>query len=313
MLFEPEGEMLALISNLVTANNLQPSNEAEPLVVSIDAAPQGRTFTVGIEVSDPRFDGNEALNRAKSTLMWDLLADKIPILTATATSRRIAVTCATLSENGQSFADHALRYFYRSATSQDQDAALAHLLHDLKNQLVAFHACLSERPANDRTKNYRMRYLASEHLDRANAIVRSIGAVADTLREPVLGMIDPGDFFRQYAASKIASLPRGIRLDPPRTLEPAAIRTDKDMLLGILENLVKNSVEAMPEGGEIRLDWLYERDSNVLVVEVVDNGPGMASSLLEKLVRGAAVKSVKAGGSVLGCTQVHTWTRFSET
>ncbi len=59
------------------------------------------------------------------------------------------------------------------------------------------------------------------------------------------------------------------------------ITTDPELLRRILNNLVNNALQAMPEGG--KLETLAYRDSNCVVISVKDTGRGIPESVKEKL------------------------------
>lgn len=75
----------------------------------------------------------------------------------------------------------------------------------------------------------------------------------------------------------------------------------------ILVNLVKNAVEAMPDGGEIKLasnGRAFKEGAPYISISVKDNGPGIPSAILEKLF--TPVQSTKgAGHHGLGLSIVH--------
>jgi signal transduction histidine kinase len=91
---------------------------------------------------------------------------------------------------------------------------------------------------------------------------------------------------------------------PPKSLEDCVIQTSPGFLSSILDNLIKNSVEAMPNGGEIAIDWVFDSEAAVLLVEVSDSGPGVLPEMLTRLLAGESVESSKRTGSGLGMLTV---------
>lgn len=89
---------------------------------------------------------------------------------------------------------------------------------------------------------------------------------------------------------------------------PGAIEGDADLLKQVLVNLVKNAVEAMPEGGRIEIAnrGLVNRERKLyLELVVADTGPGLSAELLANLF--APVKSTKEGPHHgLGLSIVHS-------
>jgi two-component system, sporulation sensor kinase E len=126
---------------------------------------------------------------------------------------------------------------------------------------------------------------------------------------PTIAPFDVGKFFRQYVGRKITTLPHNIRIVPPITVASCEIWTSPEFLHSIIENLVKNSIEAMPDGGEIRLDWVFDQTDKSLLIEVADTGPGIDAILLEHLLAGEPVESTKERGSGIGMVTVRTMLR----
>jgi signal transduction histidine kinase/HD-like signal output (HDOD) protein len=74
------------------------------------------------------------------------------------------------------------------------------------------------------------------------------------------------------------------------TLEPSLplFPGNKNSLIQVLINLVKNSVEAMPGGGKVFIETVYEKhaDENLegdIVITVQDDGPGIPDYIMERL------------------------------
>ena len=93
-----------------------------------------------------------------------------------------------------------------------------------------------------------------------------------------------------------ASPPPGILV--VRDLEPdlPPVRADRDQLLQVLLNLVKNAEEAMPRGGTLRLR--ARRDGDGVAIEVSDTGPGIPAPDLPRVLE--PYFTTKATGTGLG-------------
>ncbi len=72
-----------------------------------------------------------------------------------------------------------------------------------------------------------------------------------------------------------------VRQDEPALPEVLA---DAEQLKQVLMNLIHNSIEAMPDGGELRISVQQETRAGrpVLAVRIADNGPGMSVELQER-------------------------------
>src|SRR5207248_668269 len=96
----------------------------------------------------------------------------------------------------------------------------------------------------------------------------------------------------------VAWLPHHISLIPPGHKEAFELVTSPHALHTALDNLARNSVEAMPGGGEIHVDWTAEEDE--LLIEVFDTGPGLSAAFCERFARGDLIDSTKRTGSGVG-------------
>jgi signal transduction histidine kinase len=80
------------------------------------------------------------------------------------------------------------------------------------------------------------------------------------------------------------------------------VAADPKQLLGVFENITKNAVEAMPEGGKLRVKSNTVRDANEEPVQVeiafADNGVGITEKDLERVFE--PLFSTKEGGTGLG-------------
>lgn len=79
--------------------------------------------------------------------------------------------------------------------------------------------------------------------------------------------------------------------------KPFQLWADKEKLLRVLANLVKNAKEAMPAGGEIKVTAFL--DGMEGVIQVADNGPGLPPELAGRLFEPFATFG-KKGGTGLG-------------
>ena len=72
-------------------------------------------------------------------------------------------------------------------------------------------------------------------------------------------------------------------LDLQLALEPVQLQGDAERLRAVVDNLLSNAVKFAPQSGEVRLSTRMEGDFAIL--EVADNGPGIASEEREKIFR----------------------------
>ncbi len=75
---------------------------------------------------------------------------------------------------------------------------------------------------------------------------------------------------------------RGIRVAFSCEGELPAVMLDEEQFHQVLLNVFKNACEAMPDGGEITVRAVAERDTALFRIEVEDTGPGMAEDLCHR-------------------------------
>ena len=96
----------------------------------------------------------------------------------------------------------------------------------------------------------------------------------------------------------------------PAGREPAAIRGDADMLKQAVLNLVTNALDAMKDGGHLRLT--VHRAADAVVLEVADDGPGIPPELRQKVFQLYFTTKPKGSGIGLAMTyravQLHNGT-----
>ncbi len=76
---------------------------------------------------------------------------------------------------------------------------------------------------------------------------------------------------------------RGVRLDVALRDDDAVIPCDQEQMRGALLNLIVNALEAMPEGGTLRIDG--GRADGTMVLRIADTGHGIAEADQERLFR----------------------------
>ena len=75
----------------------------------------------------------------------------------------------------------------------------------------------------------------------------------------------------------------GIEVTVEQLVDSAVIRGDRDLLKQALLNIAGNAIEAMPQGGKLRLTYSIEGDE--AEIRISDTGPGIPPELREKIFR----------------------------
>jgi signal transduction histidine kinase/dsRNA-specific ribonuclease len=191
-----------------------------------------------------------------------------------------------------------------SAVRTPVDEALAHLLHDLKNQLSAADVALS-MPAVTRTEALENRLTASRHLDAAGDISSRLRSAATALDVNPAGSTELAPFLRHYVAEKLLTAPQNIAMSLRAGQGTPTVAISDSAISAVLDNLIKNAFEALtPQGGHVGIEWVVDSDSERVLIEVFDDGPGVPDHVLRALRSRRTIDSTKVGGNGLGLHSV---------
>lgn len=153
-------------------------------------------------------------------------------------------------------------------------------LHELRNPLAAVTGLLE---------------VLLEEPDAPNA--KELHAVLSEIRRMTLTLHGIGGLVRTARAEKPTAIDAAVR-DACVVLEPMAqrkgislraigknlplLRFDREVLCGVVFNLVKNAIDACDDGNVIEVDARLEDEDSVLALEVSDDGPGMKPEVRER-------------------------------
>ncbi|HJV03452.1 MAG TPA: HDOD domain-containing protein [Burkholderiaceae bacterium] len=148
--------------------------------------------------------------------------------------------------------------------------------------------------------------ILNEEIDRVGQLINGLADLQPTETSRVTDVarvVD--DVLRLFRATDF--VPASVQILVRMQEQPAEIDGDADMLKQILVNLVKNAVEALPNGGKIEIaNRGYVNRERRLYLELVvsDSGPGLSQEVLANLF--SVVRSSKDGANHgLGLSIVH--------
>jgi len=102
----------------------------------------------------------------------------------------------------------------------------------------------------------------------------------------------------------MSTVPSNIRVEPPRNLDDAQVLVASEFVRSILDNLLRNAIEAMPGGGEVGLDWYLSEFRRELRIVFWDTGPGLDAESVTRVLSGGGLPTHKRYGSGLGLVSV---------
>lgn len=219
-----------------------------------------------------------------------------------------------LSFREQSIVHQIDRQLSHRNAARSVSAMAALLAHEIRNPLSGIKGAAqlleTAAPAEDRP----LASLICEEADRLNALVDRFEIFADRplVRREAVNIHEVLGRVRRSAENGFAK-GRRIVEDYDPSLPP--VPGDRDRLVQVFLNLVKNAAEAAPDrGGEIRLHTAYRSGVRIaapagdgfirlpIVVSVEDNGPGIPAELRNHLFD--PFVTTKSSGSGLGLALV---------
>jgi two-component system, NtrC family, sensor histidine kinase HydH len=176
------------------------------------------------------------------------------------------------------------------------------LAHDVRNPLAAIAGAsqflLEESKREGATLAEGRVYLElilerAERIERVVADYQRIGRVRAKLEES-----DVNELVRGVLAGARVSGGDGLVIDTDLAEELPACALDRDLMAVALENIVRNAVEAMPEGGSLTARTRVDGEAGRLCIAIRDTGKGMDARELERAFD--ELFTTKVGGSGLG-------------
>jgi two-component system nitrogen regulation sensor histidine kinase GlnL len=136
-------------------------------------------------------------------------------------------------------------------------------------------------------------------------------------RLPQPAPINMHEVLERVRSLLVAEFPKGVTIRRDYDVSLPLLKGDKEQLIQVVLNIARNAAQAlaadMPAGGEIRfrtrvlrqVTLARRRYRHALVVEIIDNGPGVPPSLQERIFH--PLVSGREGGSGLGLTLAQTF------
>jgi nitrogen-specific signal transduction histidine kinase/ferredoxin len=171
----------------------------------------------------------------------------------------------------------ALRHSEKLAGMGQLSAGIAHELNNPLGVITMYSNILKEEVPSDNPIHKDLDLIV-EQADRCRKIV---GGLLNFARKNQVNFSDAD--VSELAERSINSVivPSNISLVLNNNLSDANAMLDFDQMTQVITNLLKNSVEAMPEGGKITLGLTDSADN--IMIQVSDTGLGIAKEHMDKL------------------------------
>ncbi len=156
----------------------------------------------------------------------------------------------------------------------------AGIAHELNNPLgvITMYSNLIKEETDPESDTYKDLEMVVEQADRCKKIVGGLLNFArrNQVRRSSCDIID---FVKHSMGSIIA--PEDVKLSFNAEISNPKVKIDTDQMMQVLTNLEKNAVEAMPNGGELKLEIKGNEESITIIVS--DTGTGISKENMGKI------------------------------
>jgi signal transduction histidine kinase len=138
-----------------------------------------------------------------------------------------------------------------------------------------------------------------EEVDKLRRLANEFSEFAQMPR-PQFESVELGEMLGNLARFHAASAPANVKVNFERSDAPLVVRADRDQVNRVFTNLIKNAIEALPDGGELRVIAGSAAGEAYVIIE--DTGVGIPQEALDKIF--APYYTLKSGGTGLGLSIV---------
>jgi signal transduction histidine kinase len=221
-----------------------------------------------------------------------------------------------LGELGQAFNEmtHELSESRKKLIKAEKDAAWREMArqvaHEIKNPLtpIALSATLLKRARDEKSPEFdtifdRTIELVTRQVEHMRKIASDFSAFAGAQKHAP-EVVDVGRVVDEVLAENAAWAAES-RIDVTRSGDGARVFVDRSELRRVVINLVSNSIEAMPQGGQlsVRLERIAEAGTRKVLVEVRDTGVGLSETVRARLFEPYFTTRTHGTGLGLAITQ----------
>jgi len=164
----------------------------------------------------------------------------------------------------------------------------------MSNSLLLMKARLGENADPRVLKNIS---IIEQEIHQANGIIEEILGYARS-RDQIFTVMDLSLYVREILSS--FPMPQNVQVSTDFYKEQLPVRIDTEEMKQAVRNIINNSIEVMPEGGQLLFKTKFENDKAILSIR--DTGPGIPKDIQEKIF--APFFTTKARGTGLGLAVV---------
>ncbi|MHB1678608.1 MAG: nitrogen regulation protein NR(II) [Sulfuriferula sp.] len=184
------------------------------------------------------------------------------------------------------------------------------LAHEIKNPLGGIRgaAQLLERELSPETREYTQ--VIIQESDRLQSLMDRL---LTPHRLPQINALNIHEVLERVRSVTLAEIPKGLNIRRDYDISIPDIIGDREQLIQVVLNIVRNAVQALNGLGEIRLSTRIVRQVTLAMkryplavqIQIIDNGPGIPESIRDRIF--FPLVSAREGGSGLGLTLAQTF------
>ncbi|OGV47632.1 MAG: histidine kinase, partial [Lentisphaerae bacterium GWF2_52_8] len=222
------------------------------------------------------------------------LAESEMCLPYTIERLRKSLNDLNLSNSQLASTQQALINAEKLASMGQLSAGIAHEINNPLGVILLYANLLMEEAAKD-SGNYEDLKMIAEQAERCKKIVS--GLLNFARKNKVL--LQPTDMQALIEQClKAIMIPENVLITVEHRMHDPIAEVDPDQIIQVLTNLIVNAVEAMPEGGRIKVSAYDNVESVKLIVD--DNGMGIAKEHLAKIYEPLFTTKQMGKGTGLG-------------
>jgi two-component system, sporulation sensor kinase B len=172
----------------------------------------------------------------------------------------------------------------------------ASIAHEVRNPLTVVKGFLQLMKEEEKGKNYEYFTLVLNELGRAESIINDYLNFAKPRFEKIEEFLLADILNEVLLLLEPLAVKQGVILESKLTHNHFLLVTDRNQLKQALVNLVKNAIEATPDGGKVSVT--YEPNGNQAYIFIIDTGKGMTAEQLSRI--GTLFYTTKDKGTGLG-------------
>ncbi len=182
-----------------------------------------------------------------------------------------------ISNNKLASAQEALKQSEKLASLGQLSAGIAHELNNPLGVITMYSNILKDELAENKNLNEDLQLI----VDQADRCKKIVGGLLNFARKNQVNFaeLDLNSLIKNSVSSVI--VPPNVKVEVNFLNEDPMAMADRDQMTQVFSNLIKNSIDAMPQGGKITINM--EPNGNDVIFKVADNGHGIAKENIGKL------------------------------